>query len=69
MRGVRLGLCFPCGLLLTVQPHLNGREDKCPFCAWQPQQIGRQHMKLLQAEMRNRSFRVAVQNQFFASST
>lgn len=69
MWGVRLGVCFSCGLLLAVQPHLNGSEDKCPFCARQPQQIGRQHVQLLQAEMRYRSLRVAVQNQFFASST
>ncbi len=69
MWGVRLGFCFSCGLLLAVQSRFDRREDKGPFCARQLQQIGRQHVKLLQAEMRYRSLRVAVQNQFFASST
>lgn len=66
---MRLGFCFSCGLLLAVQPHFDRREDKGSLCARQPQQIGRQHVQLLQAEMRYRSLRVAVQNQFFASST
>lgn len=66
---MRLGFCFPCGLLLAIQPHFDRREDKGSLCARQPQQIGRQHVQLLQAEMRYRSLRVAVQNQFFASST